>query len=300
MLSRESLLLIDTIARTGSFTAAAKALHRVPSAVSYAIKQLEEELGVVLFVRQHRSVALTPAGRHFVAKARELLSDMQELKRESQRIANGWQPALSIVVDNIVCADRISQLMSDFYRQFDDVELIVRIEVFNGVWEVLAAGRSDIAIGATTAVPVGGEFRFRDMDTIEWAFLVSPDHPLAGIETALQPEELQPFPSICLEDTAVTIPRRTTWLLPRQRRLVVPDWTRAIHCFTEGLGIGYLPTHLARPLIEAGALVEKRIAEPKAASPCCVAWHGDRTSPALAWVIDYLGDSDRLHREWLS
>ena len=66
MLSEQALELIDIVARVGSFTAAANRLHKVPSAVSYAVKQIEEELGVILFERHHRSVTLTPAGEHFV------------------------------------------------------------------------------------------------------------------------------------------------------------------------------------------------------------------------------------------
>lgn len=54
MLSEQSMQLIDMVARVGSFTAAANKLHKVPSAVSYAVKQVEEDLGVVLFERHHR------------------------------------------------------------------------------------------------------------------------------------------------------------------------------------------------------------------------------------------------------
>ncbi|MFD1556918.1 DNA-binding transcriptional activator PunR [Paraburkholderia silviterrae] len=300
MLSIESLQLIELIARTGSFTAAARTLHRVPSAVSYAVRNIEEELGVVLFRRLHRNVVPTEAGQHFVNEARGLLNKIEEIRRETLRVANGWQPSLSIALDNIVSSHRINALMADFYRHFDNVELIVRIEVFNGVWEALATGRADIAIGATTAVPVGGEFCFRDMGAIEWAFLVSPNHPLAAAQSPLTNEVLATFPAICLEDTAREIPRRDTWLLLNQRRLVVPDWQRAINCFVEGLGVGYMPVHLARPFVESGRLIEKQIAHPKTPSPCCVAWYGQKTPPVLRWVLDYLGDSDKLHAEWIS
>jgi DNA-binding transcriptional LysR family regulator len=300
VLSIDSLQLVELIARTGSFTAAAKALHRVPSAVSYAVRNIEEELGVVLFTREHRRVVPTEAGQHFVIEARGVLNKMEEIRRETRRVANGWQPSLSIALDNIVSSHRINALMADFYRHFDNVELIVRIEVFNGVWEALATGRADIAIGATTAVPVGGEFSFRDMGSIEWAFLASPQHPLATAQGPLSPELLATFPSICLEDTSREIPRRDTWLLPNQRRLVVPDWQRAINCFVEGLGIGYMPVHLARPFIESGRLIEKTVCHPKTPSPCCVAWHGQKTPPVLLWVLDYLGDSEKLHAEWIS
>lgn len=299
MLSEQALELIDIVARHGSFTAAAHKLHKVPSAISYAVKQIEEELGVILFERHHRSVSLTTAGRHFVTQSRTLLNQMDTLKRDTQRVANGWQPMLSIALDNIVRADRISVLIADFYRQFTDVELIISIEVFNGVWEALATGRCDIAIGATTAIPVGGFYHYKDMGEISWAFLVSKDHPLSEVEEPLSDDIIRPYPSICLEDTSREIPKRMTWLLDNQRRLVVPDWIRAINCFREGLGVGYMPTHLATPFIKAGLLVEKQLHNPLHSSNCCLAWDSNKMSPALQWVLDYLGDSDKLHKEWL-
>ncbi len=65
MWSEYSLEVVDAVARNGSFSAAAQELHRVPSAVSYTVRQLEEWLAVPLFVRRHRDVELTPAGVWF-------------------------------------------------------------------------------------------------------------------------------------------------------------------------------------------------------------------------------------------
>lgn len=76
MLSKSALQLIDSIARTGSFSAAAKELHKVPSAISHNVKQLESDLGVTLFQRHHRSISLTAAGKHFTVEARIMLQNM--------------------------------------------------------------------------------------------------------------------------------------------------------------------------------------------------------------------------------
>lgn len=66
MWSEYSLEVVDAVARNGSFSAAAQELHRVPSAVSYTVRQLEEWLAVPLFERRHRDVELTPAGVWFL------------------------------------------------------------------------------------------------------------------------------------------------------------------------------------------------------------------------------------------
>lgn len=73
MWSEYSLDVVDAVARTGSFSAAAQELHRVPSAVSYTVRQLEEWLAVPLFERRHRDVALTEAGVVFIKEARDVI-----------------------------------------------------------------------------------------------------------------------------------------------------------------------------------------------------------------------------------
>ncbi len=78
MFSKSSLEMLDAVARLGSFTAAAEVLHKVPSAISYSVRQIESELGVVLFRRLPRKVELTPAGELFMLEARQLLRQMEK------------------------------------------------------------------------------------------------------------------------------------------------------------------------------------------------------------------------------
>ncbi|HUL55837.1 MAG TPA: LysR family transcriptional regulator, partial [Usitatibacter sp.] len=67
-ISLESLQVIDAIDRKGSFAAAAEDLHRVPSAVTYSVRQLEEALGIELFDRSGHRAVLTDAGRELLAE----------------------------------------------------------------------------------------------------------------------------------------------------------------------------------------------------------------------------------------
>ena len=179
MWSEYSLEVVDAVARSGSFSAAAQELHRVPSAVSYTVRQLEEWLAVPLFERRHRDVVLTPAGAWFLKEGRSVIKKMIITRQQCQQIANGWRGQLSIAVDNIVRPERTRQLVLDFYRHFNDVELKISQEVFNGVWDALADERVEVAIGATQAIPVGGRYAFRDMGMLSWQCVVASRHPLA-------------------------------------------------------------------------------------------------------------------------
>lgn len=300
MWSEHSLEVIDAVARTGSFTAAAAELHRVPSAVSYTVRQMEEWLAVSLFERRHRDVVLTEAGRVFSEEGRVVIKKMLATRRRCQQVANGWRGQINIAVDRIVRPARTRQLVVDFYRHFPDMELHITPEVFNGVWDALADGRVDVAIGATQAIPVGGRFAFRDMGSLNWRCVVLAGHPLLSHSSPLNEELIREWPSLVLEDTSRALPKRTTWTLDNQRRLVVPDWDSAFDCLRAGLCVGMVPGHFAQPWLEQGVLCELPLAAPFPDSPCCLSWSEQSVSPALSWLLEHLGSTETLNAEWLS
>lgn len=224
---------------------------------------------------------------------------MQITRQQCQQIANGWRGQLSIAVDDIVKPARMRQMIVDFYRHFPDVELIVFQEVFNGVWDALADGRVELAIGATRSIPVGGRYAFRDMGMLSWDCVVASDHPLAKMDGPLSDDALRNWPSLVREDTSRSLPKRTTWLLDNQKRVVVPDWESSATCLSAGLCVGMVPSHFARPWIDRGEWTALALENPFPDAACCLTWQQNDASPALNWMLDYLGDSDTLNREWL-
>ena len=98
--------------------------------------------------------------------------------------------------------------------------LLVHYEVYNGVWDALVDGRTDIVIGATRAIPVTASFAFRDMGSLHWLCVASPAHPLTSLQGPLNDEQLRPYPSLCMDDTSRSLPKRDTWTLDNQRRMM--------------------------------------------------------------------------------
>jgi len=76
VLTPEALAMMDVIARTGSFAAAARELGKVPSALTYNVRQLEDALDVLLFDRRSRQAKLTAAGEELLNEGRRLLEQM--------------------------------------------------------------------------------------------------------------------------------------------------------------------------------------------------------------------------------
>ncbi|MGH8601011.1 MAG: LysR family transcriptional regulator, partial [Burkholderiales bacterium] len=95
-LSLDALLVLDAIDRKGSFATAADELHRVPSAITYAVQKLEQDLDVVLFNRSGHRAQLTPAGRELLDSGRHLLRAAEELECRVKRVATGWETELRI------------------------------------------------------------------------------------------------------------------------------------------------------------------------------------------------------------
>lgn len=296
--SQSSLELVDTVARLESFTAAAEILHKVPSAVSYSIRQIEQELDVVLFRRLPRKVELTLAGELFLKQARVMLRQMEETKAQTRRAAQGWQKTLKLTLDNVVKLEHLKPLIERFYLTFPHAELQINMEVFNGSWEAISQGRADIVIGATSAIPVGGDFEVKDMGVLDWAFVMSPAHPCVRQQN-LDESFVSQFPAICLDDTSSILPKRHTVHYPKQRRLLLPNWYSAIECLKHGVGVGYMPRHIAQPLITEGLLVEKVLPEEKPRSQCCLVWRKDDSHKMIEWMVNYLGSSEQLYQQWI-
>ncbi len=61
-----------------------------------------------------------------------------------------------------------------------------------------------------------------------------------------------------------------------------------------------VPAHRALPRVQRGELKALQLQQPFPASPCCLTWQQNDPSPAMAWLLDYLGDGETLNREWLS
>src|SRR5450755_881980 len=102
VLTPEALTMMDVIARTGSFAAATRQLGKVPSSLTYSVRQLEDALDVLLFDRRSRQARLTAAGEELLNEGRRLLEQMDAVANRVKRVATGWETQLSIAVDDVV------------------------------------------------------------------------------------------------------------------------------------------------------------------------------------------------------
>src|SRR6201990_343921 len=121
-LTPDALAMMDTIARTGSFAAAARELGKVPSALTYNVRQLEDALDVLLFDRRSRQAKLTAAGEELLNEGRRLLEQVDAVANRVKRVATGWETQLTLVRDGVVSPLTVFEICEAFYALKVEIE----------------------------------------------------------------------------------------------------------------------------------------------------------------------------------
>ena len=119
------LRIFEAVARSGAMNRAADELHMVQSNVTTRIRQLEEELGAPLFIRQSRGVVLTPAGRRLLPYASRVRHLLEEARRA---VEDDGRPKGALAIGSLetTLAVRLSPLLSRYAAAYPDVDLVLR------------------------------------------------------------------------------------------------------------------------------------------------------------------------------
>jgi DNA-binding transcriptional LysR family regulator len=291
-LTLEALETVDTIARKGSFAAAAAELGKVPSALTYTVRKLEDELDVLLFDRRGRRAQLTPAGRELLDEGRRLLRSADDLARRVRRVASGWEPELRIALDALIDLGRLRPLIADFDRLGAPTRLRFSHEVLDGAWEALLDHRADLAIGAPYDAPspalASAHFSLRPLGRMGFVFCIAPHHPLARATGPIPADVLLAHRAIALADTSRLTATRSAGLLAGQPTLTVATLEQKVALQIAGLGVGWLPEPFARPHLACGRLVARQPAEPRPPALLHYGWRRADAGNALAWWLGRL------------
>lgn len=281
--------MLDAIERKGSFAAAAHELGKVPSALTYVVRKLEDDLDVLLFDRRRHRAELTPAGRTLLDEGRHLLQAADELARRVKRLATGWEATLTIVMDDLVHFRALMPVIQDFYTENTATRLRFCREVLAGSWDALLSGRADLLIGPAHTAPVQG-VQTRPLGEIPFVFAVAAHHPLAQMAEPLPASAIARHRIVAVGDTSRNLPPRTVGIMAGQDTLVVPSMADKVQAQIRGLGCGWLPVPLAQPYLDSGVLVAKATAEDRRSGNFQVAWRSNMRGKALLWWVDKLED----------
>jgi len=299
-LTPEALTMMDAIAQSGSFAAAARQLGKVPSALTYSVRQLEDALDVLLFDRRSRQATLTAAGQELLDEGRRLLEQIDAVANRVKRVATGWETQFTVAFDDAVSRTTILELCEAFYEPSPPTRLRIRSEVLSGTWEALVTGHADLAIGVGTDRELPSGLAMKDLGRLDFVFAVAPHHALAGHADPIGDAELLRHRAVAVADSALRLAPMTVNLLPGQDVFTVGSMQAKIDALLRGLGCGFVPESMVRDHIGAGRLVAKAVERARMAAPLGYAWRlpsnprgaGARAKAqpgsALRWWLDAL------------
>ncbi len=297
-LSLDALQILDAIDRRGSFAAAGKALHKVPSTISYTVSKLEQDLGVQLFDRVGPRADLTEAGRALLEEGRHLLRAARELELRVRRVASGWEAELTLAVDSMFQPALLAQDIADFSDVAEQTRVRLISEALSGTWEALLDRRADLLVGAAGEGPSGGGYVVEALGVVRFVFAVAPSHPLAAVSGPLGRDALAEHCAIAVADSARRLLPRTVGLLMGQDTVTVPDMLSKFRLQCAGLGFGFLPEPYVQAAVAQGRLVVREVEEPKPDETFWLAWRTGEEGAALRWWRERLREPGHMEAWW--
>jgi DNA-binding transcriptional LysR family regulator len=290
VLTPDSLAMLQAIAEAGSFAAAARQLGLVPSALTYRVRQIEDALDVLLFDRRSRHAQPTEAGQELLRESARLLQEIDTVAHRVRRVATGWEPQLTIVVDGAVARTPMLELVEAFYALQPPTRLKLRDGILSGTLETLTSGRADLAIGvAVNSGHVAG-LQARELGELHFVFAVAPHHPLATQAEPITDASLLEHRMIAVADSGLR-DNLSMGLLSGQDIFTVDSMQAKVEAQVRGLGCGFLPHSMAEVYVQAGLLVTRQVARPSRNVRMHYAWSGaPQQTPgrALQWWLQQL------------
>lgn len=253
-ISLDAIETLEAIQDTGSFAGAAQRLHKVQSAVSYAIRNLEESLGVTLFDRSGHRARLTDVGRAILDEGRVLLSRARRLETLAARFNDQWEPRLEVVIDGILPVQPILEVLKQLGDEAVPTRMQVKVEFLGGVQDRFEKDRADVMLvkdytPSTSLIP-------HRLPEVEAALVVSREHPLARAPGPVELSDLHRHVEITVHDSSESRRLINPHLFGGERVFYLSDFLTKKAAILLGLGFGWMPLYLIREELDAGTLCE--------------------------------------------
>lgn len=302
VLTPDALEMLQRIAEQGSFAAAARASGIVPSALTYRVRQIEDALDVLLFDRSSRQARLTEAGSELIREGQRLLSEIDAVANRVKRVATGWEPQFTLAVDSIVNQTTVLELCEAFFAMNPPTRLRIRAETLSGTLEALTSGLADLSLGVVAELGATAGLQMKPLGTQRFVFAVAPHHPLAKASEPISDQEISRHRLVAAADSVRQGGGLSIGLISGQDVFTVTTMQAKLAAQLRGMGCGFLPEGLARPYIDSGRLVVKRVERTEQNVHASYAWRRIPTASrgrALQWWLDSL-ESEPTRRALMS
>jgi DNA-binding transcriptional LysR family regulator len=229
------LRIFNTVVRAGGITRAAERLHRVQSNVTTRIHQLEQDLGVSLFIREGKRLHLTPAGHLLIDYADRLLALADDARNAVQDPRPRGQFRLGAMEST--AAIRLPKTLAEFHRRYPEVTLQLRVGNPQQLASAILAGELDAAL---VAEPIAeSQFETAPAFSEELVIVAAAGHPPIGKTNSI------PRTIIAFEQGCAYRKRLEEWYAARgampERAIELNSYHSMLGCVVAGMGIALLP-----------------------------------------------------------
>lgn len=278
MMTLRHLYIFKAVTETKNFTKAAQRLYITQSAVSHAVRELEEYAGTPLFDRLSKRVQLTRSGELLLDEILPVLAACESL---DGRIKNLEEQAPIHLVSSITIAIHwLPKILADFKRQWPKVTVQVEVVSAANALETLRKGKADFAL-LEGSVPQG-PFSHASFDRYSLQMVCSPQYPCACTSM-----DMESFCSenLLLRETGSAIRDVLDSTLLLSGHSIRPLWVSVnspslIEAAKAGLGIAVLPHILVKNDLEKGSLISLDVKGLSLENELFAVWHKDKYLPA--------------------
>lgn len=251
-LTLDQMRVLVAVAETGSFSAAARKLGRVQSAISQAVQTMEQALQLTLFDRSRKTPALTDIGAAVLEDARAVLARTRSMQARAHGMRGDLEPELTLAVESTFPIPLLMKSLEALRGAFPSLPATLFTEGLGGAQETLASGDARMAIYTIVggAPPdVHAEFLAR----IALAPVAAADHPLARLGRPVRREDLEAHVQLVLTG-------RNTYAQSLRGGVVSPhvwrfvDQTTRLEFLLSGFGWCNMPLHMVEEHVAAGRL----------------------------------------------
>lgn len=280
-ISFRQLQAFVTVARLGSFTKAATALHTTQPGLSVHIGQLEESLGLRLFDRSTRAVAITAVGRELLPRAERALAEVAAMADSARGLGSRKTGRVAVAALPSVAASLLPEAIAAFGERHPGIAVTLRDALGAPILDMVRNGEVDFGIGAESPSEQG--LLFTPLGADEMVAVTRTDHPLAKARR-ITLEMVAAHPLI-LMSRGSSVRRHVDEALAERGFLVQPVqepvyMSTAVAMVRAGLGVALLPSS-ASELRGATDLAGRHIAHRGMTRPVGIITRRGRTlSPA--------------------
>ncbi|WP_250454463.1 LysR family transcriptional regulator [Caballeronia sp. ATUFL_M2_KS44] len=246
MLERSHLMVVREVERLGSLTAAAERLNLTQSALSHAVKKLEQQLGTPVWTREGRAMRLTQAGRYLLGLANRMLPQFELAEVRIKQYAQGERGTLRIGMECHPCYQWLLKVVSPYLARWPDVDVDVKQRFqFGGIGALIGY---EIDVLVTPDPLKHAELRFNPVFDYEQVLVVADGHALAN-HPYVTPEQLATEVLISYPVETDRLDIYTQFLSPAnvvpKRHKVIETTDIMLQMVASGRGVAALPRWLA-------------------------------------------------------